>query len=589
MADKRFKRKLTAILSADVEGYSRLMGENEEITVRTLTDYRAIIGGLVQEHNGRVVDSPGDNILAEFPSVVVAVKCAIKIQAELSICNTRMPEHRKMHFRMGINLGDVIEEEGRIYGDGVNLAARMESLAEPGGICISASVYEQIQKKMEIGCDYCGEHRVKNISKPIPVYKVLIEHEPMESSLLEGKEALPLPDKPSIAVLPFYTMSHDPEQEYFSDGITEDIITALSRSPWLFVISRNSSFTYRGVTVDVKKISRELGVRYVLEGSVRKAGNRVRVTAQLIDGIRGNHVWAEKYDCDMHDIFEVQDHITQHVVSALLTQIHMYVHELPERKERYDIVTWDVLARSWKLFYQLTDESLIAAEKILRRAIAKSPTASIVNSLLAGVLVHRVIMGKVHDQRNYISESYAFAKQGVLLDENSELAHWTLAVVESMRGKHEIAIAEFQRSIELNPNFAQAYGALGSVLSIAGDPDEAIKNCEICIRYNPADPANFFRHTGIATAHFRAGQYAEATEWARKSVYRKPNYRIGHALLIASLAQLEQLIDAKEALSNYLEYFPGETISALRKTFRLKIESDAARFEEGLRRAGLPE
>jgi adenylate cyclase len=590
MIQEGFKRKLTAILNADVVGYSRLMGENEETTVRTLTDYRTVIADLIQECRGRVVDTPGDNILAEFPSVVDAVNCAVEIQRALGMRNANLPEDRKMQFRIGVNIGDVIEEDERIYGDGVNIAARVEALAEAGGICISGRVYDQVENKLELEYAYLGDHQVKNIRRPIQVYRVINQSYSIERFIFEEGAALPLPDKPSIAVLPFNNMSGDSEQEYFSDGITEDIITALSRSAWLFVIARNSSFAYRGVRVDVKQVSRELGVRYILEGSVRKAGNRVRVTAQLIDGNLGNHVWAEKYDGELQDIFDLQDQITQQIVATLLTQIHMYVGENAKRLERPDEVTWDLLARGWKLYYELTKESLAAAEKIFRRAIASAPTSCDAHYLLAGVLYHQVVMGYVSDDRDVIfSEAYEGAKRAVSLDEKSEYAHWTLGLIQHMRKKQDLAIMEFERAIELNPNCSLAYGSLGDVLSESGDPDESIKNNEIAIRLNPRDPSIFFCYSGIAMAHFMAGRYSEASQWARKSVHRKPSWRFGHAVLASSLAQLNLLEEAKEAVNNYLENFPNETISELRKVIAIKKPDNAHRLEEGLRNAGLPE
>jgi TolB-like protein len=384
-------------------------------------------------------------------------------------------------------------------------------------------------------------------------------------------------------------MSGDSEQEYFSDGITEDIITALSRSPWLFVIARNSSFAYRGTTIDVKKISRELGVRYILEGSVRRAGNRVRVTAQLIDGTLGTHVWAEKYDGELKDIFDLQDQITQQVVAALLTQIHTYVGENTKRLEHPDAVTWDLLARGWKFYYELTKDSLAAAEKIFRRAVVSAPTSCDANYLLAGVLIHQVFMGYTSESAMVISEALALAKRAIVLEDRNEYAHWTLGIIENIRGENDLAIAETKRAIELNPNCSLAYGLLGNVLSQSGNPDESIKNSEIAIRTNPRDPSIFFRYYGIAMAHFAAGRYSEASQWARKSIHRKPSWRLGHALLASSLAQLNQLEEAKEAVDNYLEILPNETISELRKTNLLRSPDDAHLFEEGLRKAGLPE
>jgi adenylate cyclase len=588
VAEEGFKRKLTAILSADVAGYSRLMGLDEESTIRTLTDYRTVIANLVQQYHGRVVDTPGDNILAEFPSAVDAVKCAVETQRALAIHNAELPDNRKMRFRMGVNIGDVIEKEEGIFGDGVNIAARVEALSEAGGICISGRVYDQVENKLGLEYVDLGEHQVKNIRKPIQVYRVINKSHSIERFIYEEGGSLPLPDKPSIAVLPFSNMSGDSEQEYFSDGITEDIITALSRSPLLFVIARNSSFAYRGAMVDVRQVSRELGVRYILEGSVRKAANRVRVTAQLVDGNLGNHVWAEKYDGELQDIFDLQDQITQQVVSSILAEIQTYVVENPKRLERPDIVTWDLLARGWKLFSELTQDSLAAAETLFRKAVASAPTSCEAHYLLAGTLIHQVFMGYRCDGNLIISEAYEIAKRAVSLEEKSDYAHWILGIIQFFRGKYDLAISELMRAIDLNSNCALAYGALGDFLSIS-NPDESIKNNEIAIRSNPKDPSIFFRYSGIAMAHFTAGRYSEASQWARKSVQRKPSWRLGHAVLASSLAQLDLLEEARDAVDSYLENFPDEKISELGKVFDQRWFGNAQRFAEGLRKAGLPE
>jgi adenylate cyclase len=589
MAQEGFKRKLTSIFSADAAGYSRLMGEDEAATVRTLTSYRTAIADLVQRFRGRIIDTPGDNILAEFPSVVDAVNCAVEIQQDLARRNAELSDNRKMEFRIGINLGDVIEEEGRLYGDGVNIAARVESLAEPGGISVSGSAYDQISNKLGLEFENRGEHNVKNIRTPIRIYRVITETVLSERLASEAHAALPFPDKPSIAVLPFNNMSGDPEQEYFSDGITEDIITALSRSPWLFVIARNSSFEYRGFSVDVKKVSTELGVRYILEGSVRKAGNRIRVTVQLIDGSSGSHMWAEKYDGELRDIFDLQDQITQQVVATILTQIHIHGGKNTDLLKHPDVVTWDLLARGWKLYYDLNKESLDAAEKIFRRALKYSPTSCNAHYLLAGVLHHQVLMGYATNKDAITSEAYETAKRAVFLDETNEYAHWTLGMIQHQKRKYDLAVAELRRAIELNPNCSLAYGALGDILGEYGDIEESIKYNEIAIRTNPRDPSIFFRYTGIAMAHFIAGRYSEASQWARKSVQRKPSWRGGHAVLASSLAQLNLKVEARNAVDNYLENFPKESISALREAFHIRRPEDEQRFEEGLRKAGLPE
>ena len=587
MQHDNFSRKLTVILSADAVGYSRLMGDDEAATVKTITRYRGVISTLIINYNGRVVDSPGDNILAEFVSVVDALRCAWDIQQEIRTRNDDLPKNRRMKFRIGVNLGDVIVEGNRIYGDGVNIAARLESLAQEGGICVSGTAYDQVKNKLPFRFDYQGEQSLKNITTPVRVYQIMGTDLP-EDTASEDKISFTLPDKPSIAVLPFTNMSGDPEQEYFSDGITEDIITALSRSPWLFVIARNSSFTYRGTAVNVLQVSKELGVRYILEGSVRKAGNRVRVTAQLIDGTVGNHVWAEKYDGELQDIFNMQDQVTQQVVSAILTQIQINVGEKAKPLERHDIGTWDLLARGWKFHYELTKEGLAAAETIFRRAVSSAPTSCETHLYLSSVLFHQVWMGYVSDNDAVIPEAYKLAKTAIGLDEYNEYAHWALGLIQLIRGKRDIAIAELKRAVELNPNCSLAYGSLGTVLSFS-EPDESIINNEIAIRSNPKDPSIFFRYSGIAMAHFVAGRYSEASQWARKSIYRKPNWRIGYAVLASSLAQLNLLEEAKEAVDNYLENIPNETISDLLKVLSFKNPADTHRFEKGLRKAGLPE
>jgi adenylate cyclase len=582
-------RKLRAILSADVKEYSRLISQDEVGTIRTLQAHKEAMSSVIEQYRGRVVDSPGDNLLAEFASVLDAVNCAVEIQRELAERNAELSANRRMEWRIGINLGDVAEEDGRLYGDGVNIAARLERLAEGGGICISGIVHDSIKGKTGLECEFLGEQSVKNLSEPVRVYRFKLGTDLSEKFVSEEQPAaLPFPDKPSIAVLPFDNMSRDPDQQYFSDGITEDIITGLSRSPWLFVISRNSSFAYRGRAVDIRQVGRELGARHILAGSVRKAGTRVRVTAQLIDGSVGSHVWAENYDGELKDIFDLQDRITQQVVASLLTQIQLNLGENVRRLERPDVATWDLLARGWKLFYELTKESLAEAEKIFRRAVASAPRSCDAHYLLAGAIIHRTQMGYIADNKAAISESYELAKRAVVLDERNEYAHWILGFIQLWRRKHELAVAELKRAIELNPNCSLAFGSLGTVLSYSGEPDESIKNNEIAIRLNPRDISIFFRYSGLAMAHFAAGRYSEAVQWARKCIHRKPSWRVGHAVLATSLSHLNLLEEAVEAVDNYIENIPDETISNLR-LLPFKNQNDARRFEEGLRRAGLPE
>ncbi|MBW2635404.1 MAG: adenylate/guanylate cyclase domain-containing protein, partial [Deltaproteobacteria bacterium] len=386
--DQKVTRKLRAILSADVKGYSLLMADDEVHTIRTLKAYRNLMSDFILQYSGRVVDNPGDNLLAEFSSAVDAVECAVQVQNKLKKENARFVEDNRLEFRIGVNIGDVVHDGDRIYGSGVNVAARIEGIADPGGICISRNTYDHVNEKLDLGFEYLGEHEVKNIKEPVRIYKVLLDAEQMKPLEEEPERS----EKPSIAVLPFNNMSGDPEQEYFSDGITEDITTALSRSSMLFVISRSSSFTYRGSAVDVRKVSQELGVRYILEGSVRKAGNHIRVTAQLIDGTTGKHIWAEKYDGELQDIFDLQDTITQQVAATIEPQIYLYAGKNNIKVDRKNIATWDVIARAWKLIYEYKKEAFISAVKLLRKAVASTPNSCEINFLLAAAIIMQVIL-----------------------------------------------------------------------------------------------------------------------------------------------------------------------------------------------------
>ncbi len=385
MEPTRIDRKLTAILSADVKGYSRLMGEDEVATIRTLTAYRELIISLIREHKGRVVDTPGDNLLAEFASVVDAVTCAVEVQRDLGERNAELPDQRKMEFRIGINLGDVVVEGERIYGDGVNIAARVEGLADGGGICISGTVYEHVKNKLVLGYESLGEHTVKNIAEPVRVYRINLEK--------PGAKPLDLPTKPSIAVLPFKNLSGDPEQEYFSDGITEDIITALSRIRQFFVISRNSTFSYKVTSPDVRRVAKELGASYILEGSVRKAAGRVRISAQLIEGTTGNHVWAERYDRDLEDVFAVQDEITQTVVSAIEPELLKSELHRARIKPPEDLHAQDCYYRGMWHINRRTKEDDTEARRLFERATELDPTFGPAYVGIVGIYFQQRISG----------------------------------------------------------------------------------------------------------------------------------------------------------------------------------------------------
>ncbi len=585
--EKRATRKLRAILSADVKGYSILIADDETFTIKTIKEYRSIISNCIEQYAGRVVDSPGDNILAEFASAVDAVQCAVEIQKQLKKENDRLVENKRLEFRIGVNIGDVVQDENRIYGNGVNIASRIEGLADPAGICVSRSAYDQIKNKMGFSFEYMGEHSVKNISEPVRVYKVLM-HSNSPSPLVE--ETLKLPDKPSIAVLPFVNMSGDPEQEYFSDGITEDLTTVLSRNSLMFVIARNSSFAYKGKAVDVKKISKELGVHYVLEGSVRKAGTRIRVTAQLINGINGKHVWAEKYDGELQDIFDLQDQITQKIVASTQTQVALSLGEVRTAARHENLDTWDITAKALKYSYDLTEDSLRKAEKLLRSAIKSNPKSDSAYALLASVLFHLLLMG--YEQENVseiLNESFQYSAKAISINESNEIGHWINGNLQLFsRRNHDYALAEYDRLIEINPNNSLAYGSLGAALTFSRKYDQAIKNIELAIRINPMDPSIFFRFSEIALAYLLKGKYNDAIDWSTKCIHKRSSWIAGHFVLIASLVNLNRLDEAKQATKELLNTNPTARASDI-SMYPFKYAEDVIKLQKALCKAGLPE
>jgi len=470
MKKQNFERKLMAILSADAKGYSRLMGDDEQATVQTITAYRGIMATLIQQYRGRVVDSPGDNLLADFASVVDAVQCAVEIQQVLKARNAELPDDRKMEFRIGINLGDVIVEGDRIYGDGVNIAARLEGLSEGGGICISGSAFEQIENKLPLKYESLGEHTVKNISKPVSVYKANVEALAAVSPVEE--KALELPDKPSVAVLPFANMSADPEQEYFSDGMAEDLITDLSKISRLFVIARNSAFIYKGKNVKVQQVGEELGVRYVLEGSVRKAGSRVRITAQLVDTKTGYHLWAERYDRNLDDIFELQDEVTQKIVAALKVELTQGEQENLERTPTDNLEAYDYFLRGESFLWRTTKETNAQARQMFKRAVALDPEFALAYAHLG--MTHWWDWSLLwSSDPDHLEQSLDLCQRAVAIDDGLSMGHLIMGASFLWKKQHEQAITEAKRAVELNPNDADCYAYLGWILNFSGRPEES--------------------------------------------------------------------------------------------------------------------
>ncbi|MCH9053473.1 MAG: adenylate/guanylate cyclase domain-containing protein [Proteobacteria bacterium] len=595
MAEKRVERRLAAILAADVVGYSRLMGEDEEATLRTLKAYRELIDGLIANHRGRVFGSAGDSVIAEFASPVEAVRCAIEIQKTLEERNVALAEDRRMRFRIGVNLGDVMIEGDNLYGDGVNVAARLEGLAEPGGICVSGIVQQSVEAKADCAFHDLGDQEVKNIAKPVRVYRV--RNEPAVAASLApggatGEPAVPLalPDKPSIAILPFANMSGDPEQEYFSDGITEDIITALSNVRSFFVIARHSSFTYKGRAVDVKDVGRELGVHYVLEGSVRKAGNRVRVTAQLVEAASGNHIWADRYDGALDDIFDLQDQISASVVGAIEPQLHRAEverirHKRPESFDAYDL-TLSGLAKMNKLNPRDTADALT----LFLEAIELD--ANYARAYVYASYCHRrqvQLKGMVLSEEDKAS-SIRLARAALRADRTDPNVLWQAAMTVALIEKdYEEAAALVDRSLAINANANRAWIASGMLRCCVGDPETAIEHAERAMRLSPLDISMWVAEGVMATAWMQLGNYEEALAWARKSARRHPDNLPAHHVLAASAAQLGRRQEAEAAVRDVLERDPALTIARLKEIYPVAGYKNLEGFIDGLRKAGLPE
>ncbi len=581
MPEGRAKRKLSAILSADVKGYSRLMGENELSTVETLKRYREIMSSLVRQYRGRVVDSPGDNILAEFGSVVDAVESAAEIQKELKDKNDELPEDHRMLFRIGINLGDVIEEDDRIYGDGVNIAARIEGLADAGGICMSGTVFDHVEGKIELEFDYLGEHSVKNIKKPVRVYRVKLERGPSDS---ETRQQLPLPDKPSIAVLAFENMSGDPEQEYFSDGISEDIITALSQSPNMFVIARNSTFIYKGKSVIVQQVSRELGVRYVLEGSVQKVGERVRITAQLIDALKGHHLWAERYDRELKDIFSIQDEITKKIITGLEVKLIDGEQARLYAKGTENIEAYLKLGQARSYFYRMDRGSNLLARQICEEIISLAPNWELPYCLLGFTHWMDVFFRWSDSPEESIPKAFQSAQKALSLDE-SPITHALLGYLYTLTRQHEKAIEEGEKSIALGPNSADAHAWYSFTLIFTGEYPKALSLIEKATRLNPFPPSWYINIFG---ALYRLlGRYNEAISEYKKAIYKEPTNLFGHIGLTVSYLLSEREKEARAQAVEILNIDPSFSLEYFAKILPFKDHKETERALDALHKAGL--
>jgi adenylate cyclase len=548
-------RRLAAILAADVVGYSRLIGADEGGTLQALKAIRAeLFDPTIAAHNGRLVKTTGDGLLVEFQSVVGALRCATEVQAGMAERNSTVPNDRRVQFRIGINVGDVVVEDGDIFGDGVNVAARLEALAEPGGICVSARVQEDAAGKLDLSFEDLGEQALKNIARPVRVFRVTGKGVSQASS--QQPYALPLPDKPSVAVLPFTNMSADPEQEFFADGIAEDVITALSRYPSLFVIARNSCFTYKGRAVDVKQVGRELGVRYVLEGSLRKPGNRIRVTAQLVEAETGNHVWAERYDRDVADIFAVQDEITQAVTIAIAPAIADAEQQRAMRKPPDSLDAWADYQRGLWHMSRASAEDNALAEKFFQRAIDLDPNfAGGYKGLALAVNNSASVYGTRSPHEGFTSAE-ALARRAVACDPADAEACSRLGMTLWMRADYEGALADVDRALALSPNLAYAHGIRGSTLVFSGQPEAGIAALEIAIRLDPRDPNQAARVNHMACGLYLCRRYEAAIDVAKRGIRAYPRHPMCYRWLAAALGQVGRLDEASEVLKQAIAIAP---------------------------------
>ena len=581
MVEERAQRRLAAILAADVVGYSKLMGKDEEGTLAALTAHLDDhIEPCIAEHRGRVVKTTGDGLLAEFASVVNAVRCAIAFQAGMAGRNTDIPEDQRIDFRIGVNLGDVIVQDDDVYGDGVNVAARLETLCEPGGVYVSGTVYDHVAGKLPADFDDLGEQTVKNIARPVRVYRVHMATGRKDAPG-PADPASPLRAMPSIAVLPFANTSGDAEQEYFADGLTEDLITALTRWRSFPVIARNSCFAYKDKVVDIKHAARDLGARYVLEGSVRKGGARVRITVQLIDGTNGHHVWAEKYDRDLDDIFEVQDEIVQRISAVVAPELDKAELERSTGKRPEDLDAWDLCLRAKQQLRQNTLAGNIGARELFVRATGIREDDADAYSGLAQSYNQDILIGVAEDRTATATQAMEAARNAIRCDAASSWAHHELSTAYQWLNRLDDALDEARAAVDLNPNDAYALHALGNKSDMAGDPN-GIAYMERAQKLNPEDAQ---RHTHLT---FLARAYVAAADRARQAIRRRPEYVAAYYVMGIALAHLGRLQEARAALAKCDELSPGFAES--RRNWQ--PYADAARNEkllEGLRKASLLE
>ena len=629
MTSEHLKRKLVAVLSADVKGYSRLMSVDEEATVRTLSSYKQAMGDLIRQYDGRVVDAPNDNLLAEFTSVVDAVQCAVEIQNELRGRNAGLPEDRRMEFRIGVNLGDVVEEGEKIFGDGVNIVARVEGLAEPGGVCISGTAYDQVKNRLPFGFQSLGEKVVKNISEPVRVYRVLMEPgvtkakkgprieakgkrplvlgilalllvvaavavwrlyirptpPPVEAASKE-KMAFPLPDEPSIAVLPFTNMSDDPKQEYLGDGLAEEIINGLSKVEHIFVIARNSTFTYKGKSVKVRQVAEEMGVRYVLEGSLRKSGDKVRITAQLIDALTGKHLFSERYDRDLKDILDLQDEITMKVLSSIQIKLTKGEDARLRGKGTKNFDAYLKTLQAGKLYQIWNKESQAQARQLLEEALALDPQFATGYSLLCRVTTNEALLGVYRNHQKGLERALELGKKAVELDDSSPLSRADLVKPYVFLREHDKALTEAEKAVILGPNSAHAYYSLALALHFSERSQEAIPFFEKCLRLTPIAADSGVLVT-LGHAYRQLGQHEEAVATYKRLLQLFPKHLAGHLGLAATYWYMGHEREARGEVAEVLKIDPKFSLEVYTAISPFKTKAATDNYVQPLRKLGL--
>jgi len=581
MAEQRVERRLTAIFAGDVVGYSRLMGADEEGTLSRLNAHRReFLEPKIAEHRGRIVKRTGDGILIEFGSAVDAARCAVEIQRGMVERNAPVPHDKRIELRIGIHVGDILIEEGDIFGDGVNIAARLEGIAEPGGICLSDDAYRQVRGKLDANFQDAGEQDLKNIARPVRVYQLQLGR--------AAPEAAPpvLPDKPSIAVLPFQNMSDDPDQDYFADGIVEDIITGLSRIKWLFVIARNSTFVYKGQAVDVKKVGRELGVRYLVEGSVRKAGNRIRITGQLVDASTGGHVWADRYDGALDDIFDLQDRITASVIGAVEPNLRQAEIERAKRKRPDSLDAYDLYLRAFPHAYANTPEDSRAALRLLDHALHLEPAYATAHAIAAWC--HEQLYNRAGFREDHKAATLRHGASALACGADDATALCMAGFAMAMVTRDfDAGISAIDRSLALNASYAAGFAHSAILRAFVGQYETAIEHAQRAIRLNPLDPMGAHSYLSLVFAYLPLGRFDEAAAAATKAVQLNPKFSIAHALQIVTLVKLGRLDAARAAAARLLALMPEFNVDMLTRVAGAAPEI-LEDWAGALRSAGVP-